>query len=171
MLHLSSLGARDGLGIIAGVTKGKVRPDKIGEQILARTDGVPLIIEQVTNTLLESGLLHETPDRYILDGPMPPLAIPTTLQASDVVRLDRLAPVKDLAQTGSVIGREFSRELIAAMATFAPADFEPALRQLISSGLISRRVTPSDATYSFKHAMVQDAAYAMLRKSRQTCNR
>src|SRR5262245_60236470 len=88
MLHLSRLGARDGLGVIAGVTKGKALPDNIGEQILARTGGVPLFIDKVTNTLLESGLLHERPDRYILDGPLPPFAI------------------------GSIIGREFSHELI-----------------------------------------------------------
>jgi predicted ATPase len=171
MLHLSSLGVRDGLGIITGVTKGKVWPDKVGKQILACTDGVPLFIEEVANTLLERGLLHETPDRYMLYGPLPPFAIPTTLQASLVVRLERLVPVKDLAQIGSVIGREFSHELIAAMATLAPADVDAALRRLNSSGLISWRVMPSDATYSFKHAIVRDAAYVMLLKSRQICKR
>jgi tetratricopeptide (TPR) repeat protein len=167
MLHLSRLGGQDALGIITGVTKGKALPDKIGEQILARADGVPLFIEELTRTLLESGLLRETADRFILDGPLPPFAIPTTLQASLVARLDKLAPVKDVAQIGAVIGREFSHELIAAMTPLAPADLEAALGQLVSSGLISRRGMPPDATYSFKHTLVQDAAYATLLKGRR----
>ena len=90
MLPLSRLGRRDSAGIIGGVTKGKALPDAVVEQVLAHTDGVPLFIEELTSTLLESGLLRETPDRYVLDGPLPPLAIPTTLQASLVARLDRL---------------------------------------------------------------------------------
>ena len=91
MLPLSRLGRRDSAGIIGGVTKGKALPDAVVEQVLAHTDGVPLFIEELTSTLLESGLLRETADRYVLDGPLPPLAIPTTLQASLVARLDRLA--------------------------------------------------------------------------------
>ena len=115
MLPLSRLGRRDSAGIIAGITKDKALPDTVVEQILAHTDGVPLFVEELTSTLLESGLLRETPDRYVLDGPLPPLAIPTTLQASLVARLDRLASPKDVAQIGAVIGREFSYELIAAV--------------------------------------------------------
>ena len=79
MLPLSRLGRRDSAGIIAGVTRDKALPDAVVEQILAHTDGVPLFVEELTSTLLESGLLRETPDRYVLDGPLPPLAIPTTL--------------------------------------------------------------------------------------------
>jgi class 3 adenylate cyclase/tetratricopeptide (TPR) repeat protein len=167
MLALSRLDRRDGTAIIAGVTKGKALPDAVAEQILARTDGVPLFIEELTSTLLESGLMHETPDRYALDRPLPPLAIPTTLQASLVARLDRLATVKDVAQIGAAIGREFSHELIAAVASLTPVDLDAALERLTASGLISRRGTPPDATYSFKHALVQDAAYATLLKSRR----
>ena len=167
MLPLSRLGRRDSAGIIAGVTKGKALPDAVVEQVLAHTDGVPLFIEELTSTLLESGLLRETPDRYVLDGPLPPLAIPTTLQASLVARLDRLASVKDVAQIGAAIGREFSHELIAAVAALAPMDLDAALERLTASGLISRRGTPPDATYSFKHALVQDAAYATMLKSRR----
>ena len=107
------------------------------------------------------------PDRYVLDGPLPPLAIPTTLQASLVARLDRLASVKDVAQIGAAIGREFSHELIAAVSALAPMDLDAALERLTASGLISRRGTPPDATYSFKHALVQDAAYATMLKSRR----
>src|SRR5439155_7358752 len=167
MLPLSRLGRRDSAGIIGGVTKDKALPDAVVEQVLAHTDGVPLFIEELTSTLLESGLLRETPDRYVLDGPLPPLAVPTTLQASLVARLDRLASPKDVAQIGAAIGREFSHELIAAVSALAPMDLGAALERLTASGLISRRGTPPHATYSFKHALVQDAAYVTMLKSRR----
>jgi predicted ATPase len=89
-------------------------------------------------------------------------SIPTTLQASLVARLDRLASVKDVAQIGAAIGREFSHQLIAAVSALAPMDLDAALERLTASGLISRRGTPPDATYSFKHALVQDAAYVTM---------
>jgi len=95
MLPLSRLGRRDSAEIIAGITRDKALPDAIVEQILSHTDGVPLFIEELTSTLLESPLLRETRDGYVLDGPLPPLAIPTSLQASLVARLDRLASAKD----------------------------------------------------------------------------
>src|SRR5262249_32354511 len=104
---------------------------------------------------------------YVLDGPLPPLAVPTTLQASLVARLDRLSSVKDVAQIGAAIGREFSHELIGAVAGLAPRDLDAALERLTEAGLISRRGTPPAATYSFKHALVQDTAYATLLKSRR----
>ena len=167
MLPLSRLGLRDSTSIIGGVTKDKELPDSVVEQILAHTDGVPLFIEELTSTLLESGLLRETTDCYVLDGPLPPLAIPTTLQASLVARLDRLGPVKDVAQIGAAIGREFSHELIAAVSALAPMDVDTALERLTATGLISPRGTPPDATYSFKHALVQDIAYATMLKSRR----
>jgi class 3 adenylate cyclase/DNA-binding SARP family transcriptional activator len=167
MLPLSRLGRRDSAGIIAGITKDKALPKPIVEQMLLQTDGVPLFIEELTCTLLESGLLRETTDRYVLDGLLRPLAIPTTLQASLAARLDRLGSVKDVAQIGAAIGREFSHEMIAAVSASAPADLDAALERLTASGLISRRGTPPEATYSFKHALVQDAAYAMMLKSRR----
>jgi class 3 adenylate cyclase/tetratricopeptide (TPR) repeat protein len=167
MLPLSRLGRRDSSGIIAGVAKDKALPDAVVEQVLAHTDGVPLFIEELTSTLLESGLLRETTDRYVLNGPLPPLAIPTTLQASLVARLDRLASVKDVAQIGAAIGREFSHELIAAVSALAPMDLDAALERLTASGLISRRGMPPDATYSFKHTLVQDAANDTMLKSRR----
>ena len=165
MLSLSRLGRRDSAGIIAGVTGDKALPDAVVEQILAHTDGVPLFIEELTSTLLESGLLRETPDRYVLDGPLPPVAIPTTLHDSLAARLDRFASPKDAAQIGAAIGREFSHELIAAVSDLAPTELDAALDQLTASGLIARRGTPPDATYAFKHALVQDAAYATMLKS------
>jgi class 3 adenylate cyclase/DNA-binding SARP family transcriptional activator len=144
MLTLSRLGRRDSAGILDGVTKGKVLPETVVEQILAHTDGVPLFIEELTSTLLESGVLRETADGYLLDGPLPPLAIPSTLQDSLVARLDRLGSVKDVAQIGAAIGREFSHELIAAVSAFAPMDLDAALERLTASGLISRRGMPPD---------------------------
>ncbi len=167
MLPLSRLGRRDSAGIIVGVTKGKPLPDAVVEQVLARADGVPLFIEELMSALLESGLLRETTDRYAVDGPLPPLAIPSTLRASLVARLDRLASVKGVAQIGAAIGREFSHELISAVASLSPEDLDAALQRLTVSGLVSRRGTPPIATYAFKHALVQDAAYATMLKSRR----
>jgi class 3 adenylate cyclase len=167
VLPLSRLGRRDSARIIAGVARDKALPNAVVEQILARTDGVPLFIEELTRTLLESRLVLETPAGYVLDGPLPPLAMPTTLQASLVARLDRLGSVKDVAQIGAAIGKEFSHELIAAVSCLAPMDLDAALERLTASGLVSRRGTPPDATYSFKHALVQDAAYGTMLKSRR----
>jgi tetratricopeptide (TPR) repeat protein len=112
-------------------------------------------------------VLRETADGYALDGPLLELAIPTTLQASLVARLDRLASVKDVAQIGAAIGREFSHQLIAVVSSLAPNDLDAALERLTGAGLIARRGAPPDATYSFKHALVQDAAYATMLKSRR----
>src|SRR5262249_19175775 len=91
LLHLSRLSRRDSASIIDGITKTKALPDSVVEKVLAHTDGVPLFIEELTSTLLESGLLRETPDRYVLDGPLPPLPIPTTLQPSLLPPLDPLS--------------------------------------------------------------------------------
>ena len=167
MLPLNRLGRRDSAAIIAGVARDKALPDAVVEQVLARTDGVPLFIEELTSTLLESGVLRETADGYALDGQLPELAIPTTLQASLAARLDRLASVRDVAQIGAAIGREFSHELIAVVSPLAPNDLDAALERLTGAGLIARRGAPPDATYSFKHALVQDAAYATMLKSRR----
>jgi predicted ATPase len=105
--------------------------------------------------------------RYELSGPLPPLAIPTTLHDSLLARLDRLAPVKEVAQIGAVIGREFSHELLAAVAERAEAQLKVALDQLVSSELVFRRGSPPLATYTFKHALVQNAAYQSLLKSKR----
>jgi predicted ATPase len=109
------------------------------EQIVARTDGVPLFIEELTKTVLESDLLADAGDRYELSGPLPPLAIPTTLHDSLMARLDRLSPVKEVAQTAAVIGREFSHELVAAVSPLSAANLSSALDQLVASELVFRR--------------------------------
>jgi class 3 adenylate cyclase len=164
-LPLHRLGRRQGAAMALQVTGGKTLPAEILAQILERTDGVPLFVEELTRTMLESGLLTDAGDRYEFLGPLPPLAIPANLHDSLMARLDRLAPVKELAQIGAVIGREFSHELIAAVADRPQEQLESWLDQLVASELMFRRGSPPDAIYSFKHALVKDAAYQSLLKS------
>ena len=166
-LTMSRLGRRQGADLIARVTGDKPLPAEIVEQIVARTDGVPLFVEELTKTVLELGLLTDAGDHYELTGPLPPLAIPATLHDSLMARLDRLAPVKEVAQIGAVIGREFSHNLLAAVSPLVDNDLNSALDQLVASELVFRRGTPPEATYSFKHALVQDAAYQSLLKSKR----
>jgi predicted ATPase len=166
-LTMSRLGRRQGADLVARVTGDKPLPAAIVEQIVARTDGVPLFVEELTKTVLESGLLTDAGDRYELHGPLPPLAIPTTLHDSLMARLDRLAPVKEVAQIGAVVGREFSHALLAAVAPMSANLLGDALEQLVNSELVFRRCVPPEATYSFKHALVQDAAYQSLLRSRR----
>src|SRR6202022_2921920 len=131
------------------------------------TDGVPLFIEELTKTVVESGLLVDAGDRFTVTGPGPPLAIPTSLQASLLARLDRLAPTREVAQIAAALGRQFSHELISAVATMPKQHLDESLAQLVNAELIFRRGTPPDAEYTFKHALVQDAAYSTLLKSRR----
>jgi class 3 adenylate cyclase/predicted ATPase len=166
-LGLNRLGRRQGAELVTKLTSGKALPQEVLEQILAHTDGVPLFIEELTKSVLESKLLRETDERYLLDAPLPALAIPTTLRDSLIARLDRLAPVREVAQIGACIGREFSHELLAAVAPLKDEQLRDALEQLTKTGLVFRRGTPPDATYTFKHALVQDAAYDSLLKSKR----
>ncbi|HEX6113134.1 MAG TPA: hypothetical protein VFZ10_12545 [Geminicoccaceae bacterium] len=166
-LTLTRLGRRDGAAMVERVAGAKTLPAEVSAQILAKTEGVPLFVEELTKTVLESGLLTDAGEHYELSGPLPPLAIPTTLHDSLMARLDRLAPVKEVAQTGAVIGREFSYELLAAVADRAEEELRAALDRLVSSELIFRQGTPPEAIYTFKHALVQDAAYQSLLKSRR----
>ena len=166
-LALTRLGRREGAAMVDRVVGQKTLPNEVAAQIVAKTDGVPLFVEELTKTVLESGLLTDAGDHYELAGPLPPLAIPSTLYNSLLARLDRLAPVKEVAQIGAVIGREFSHELLAAVADRSEAELQAALDQLVSSELVYRRGAPPEATYSFKHALVQDVAYGTLLKSRR----
>jgi tetratricopeptide (TPR) repeat protein len=167
-LHpLKKLSRRESVTLLDRMTAGKPLPREVAEQIIEHTDGVPLFMEELTKTVLESALLEEQTDRYVLTGPLPPLAIPTSLQASLMARLDHLASLKDVAQIGAAIGREFSYELLAAVAGRSEADLQLALHQLIAAGLIFRRGTPPRVSLQFKHALVQDAAYATLLRSRR----
>jgi class 3 adenylate cyclase/predicted ATPase len=166
-LTMSRLGRRQGADLVARVTGDKPLPAEVVEQIVARTDGVPLFVEELTKTVLESGLLRDAGDHYELAGPLPPLAIPATLHDSLMARLDRLAPVKEVAQIGAVIGREFSHELLGAVSPLSADKLGDALDQLVNSELVFRRGVPPEATYTFKHALVQDAAYQSLLKSKR----
>ncbi|MCZ6506724.1 MAG: hypothetical protein O7A04_01565, partial [Acidobacteria bacterium] len=166
-LALTRLGRGEAAEMVERVTGGKPLPDEVLNQIVAKTDGVPLFVEELTKTVLEAGFLVDTGERYELDGPLPPLAIPTTLHDSLMARLDRLTSAKEVAQIGACIGREFSFELLAAVSPLQDDELSGALEQLVDSALIFRRGNPPDATYSFKHALVQDAAYESLLKSRR----
>ena len=167
MLTLNRLPRRQGAEMIAYVTGGKALPKEIAEQIIDRTDGVPLFIEELTKTVVESGIVTEAGDHYAVAGPMAPLAIPTSLHASLLARLDRLAPTREVAQIGAALGRSFSYELISAVAGMPQQKLDEALEQLASAELIFRRGVPPDAEYTFKHALVQDAAYSTLLRSRR----
>jgi class 3 adenylate cyclase/tetratricopeptide (TPR) repeat protein len=167
-VSLTRLNRRNGAAIVERVTAGKKLPEEVMEQILARTDGVPLFVEELTKTVLETGLLQEQDGRYVLDRPLPPMAIPTTLHASLLARLDRLAPVREVAQIGAVVGREFSHELLSIVAGLPRERLEEALAQLVRSELIFCRGEIPRAVYTFKHVLVRDAAYSGLLKSRRT---
>jgi class 3 adenylate cyclase/predicted ATPase len=162
---LNRLTHREGAALVAAVTGGKALPPDVLEQIVAKTDGVPLFVEELTKTVLESNLLVDQGDHYALAGSLPPLAVPATLQDALLARLDRLAAVKDVAQIGAVLGREFAYDLLAAVSLLRDEALQDALDQLVNAGLLFRRGTPPEASYRFKHALVQDAAYASLLKS------
>jgi class 3 adenylate cyclase/predicted ATPase len=166
-LALNRLGRRDGASMVERVVGAKALPAEVSAHILAKTDGVPLFVEELTKAVLESGLLTDAGDHYELCGPLRPLAIPATLHDSLLARLDHLAPVKEVAQIGAAIGREFSHALLVAVADRPEPELHAALDQLVQSELIFRRGAPSEATYSFKHVLVQDAAYGTLLKSRR----
>jgi class 3 adenylate cyclase/tetratricopeptide (TPR) repeat protein len=164
---LNRLAPRHRAEMIAGITGDKALPDEIAAQIVDRTDGVPLFVEELTKAVVESGTMTDLGDRYVATGPMPALAIPASLQASLLARLDRLAPVREVAQIGAALGRQFSHELIAAVASMPSRALDNALAQLVGAELIYRRGIPPDAEYTFKHALVQDAAYGTLLRSRR----
>ena len=153
--------------MIEQATGGKSLPAEVLQQIVAKTDGVPLFVEELTKMVLESGLLTEVNDHYELSGPLPPLAIPSTLQDSLMARLDRLATTKELAQLGATLGREFSYGLLQAVSPLDEQTLQHGLQQLVATELVYQRGTPPHATYLFKHALIQDAAYQSLLKSRR----
>ena len=156
---LNRLG-KDQIGdIVAKLTGGKAIPDKIMQVIAQRTDGVPLFVEELTKTVLESGALRDDGDRLVLNGPLNSIAIPATLHDSLMARLDRLQPIKEVAQTAACIGREFSHGLLAQISRLTETELTTALDGLIGAELIYRRGLPPEATYLFKHALVRDAAY------------
>ncbi len=167
-LQLNRLPRRDGTAIIHEVAGGKSLPDDVLQQILAKTDGVALFVEELTKTVLEGGLLREEASRYVLDKPLPELAIPSTLSDSLVARLDRLASAKEVAQVAACIGREFSFELLHSVTGLDESETRRALEQLMDNELINRYGATRRSNYIFKHALVQDAAYqSLLMKTRR----
>lgn len=166
-LSLRRLAQRETKALVGAVAGGKSLPAEIVNRIVDHADGIPLFIEELTKTLLEGGLLREEEGSYVLAGPLPPLAIPSSLQASLMSRLGRLAPVKEVAQIGAALGREFSYELLTAVARRSDERLRGALDQLVDAGLVFRRGAPPRASFIFKHALVQDAAYSTLLRSQR----
>ena len=167
-LTLNRLAEREIATMIDGVVGNKLIPASIRQDIIDRTDGIPLFVEEMTKAVLEAG--SESEARQTAGAvPSPALAVPASLHASLMARLDRLGPAKEVAQVGAAIGREFSHALLAAVVGKPEAELGSALDHLISSGLLFRQGVPPHATYLFKHALVQDAAYGtLLREPRRS---
>jgi class 3 adenylate cyclase/predicted ATPase len=167
LLTLDRLTKQQSVLMVEGVA-GKHVPPAMVELIVDKTDGVALFVEELTKMVLESGLLHEQEDRYELTAPLPPLAIPSTLQDSLTARLDRLDTGKTVAQLSSTIGRAFSYRLLSAISNLDEATLERDLARLVDAELVYQHGVPPEATYTFKHALIQEAAYqSLLRTTRQ----
>ncbi len=168
MLTLSRLSQRERATLIGHITGGKTLPPQLLDQIVDRTDGVPLFVEELTKAVLESEQVREAGDHFALEQPAQPLAIPSTLQASLMSRVDRLGSAREVLQIGAAIGREFPYDVLAAVAGLPDAVLQDALVRLTEAELVFLRGTPPNAVYIFKHALVQDSAYStMLRGQRQ----
>jgi predicted ATPase len=160
-LTINRLAQRDIDAMIDGVVGNKLMPASVRKDIIARTDGIPLFVEEMTKAVLEAGS-QGAAEHTVAATPCPALAVPASLQASLMARLDRLGPAKGVAQIGAAIGRELSHALLAAVVRDAGPEPGPALDRLIAAGLLFRQGVPPHATYLFKHALVQDAAYGTL---------
>jgi class 3 adenylate cyclase/tetratricopeptide (TPR) repeat protein len=160
-LTINRLAQRDIEAMIDGVVGNKLIPANIRQDIIERTDGIPLFVEEMTNAVLEAGSV-EGAQWTAATVPSTALTVPASLHASLMARLDRLGPAKEIAQIGAAIGREFSHVLLSAVVSKPEADLNSALNHLISVGLAFRQGQPPHATYLFKHALVQDAAYGTL---------
>ena len=166
-LALTRLSRAQSASVVLRVAGNKPLPADLVAQVVDKTDGVPLFLEELTKAVLEASIVHELADRYQYSGKVEKLAIPNTLRDSLMARLDRLIPVKEIAQIGAVLGREFSYELVRAVSPMSEAQLNAALDRLVASELVFRRGTPPQASYIFKHALVQDAAYDSLLKSKR----
>ena len=167
LIALNRFGRRQAMAMVDRILGGKALPAEVMDEIVAKTDGVPLFVEELTKTVLESGLLREENGAFVLASTMTSLAIPSTLQDSLMARLDRLETVREIAQIGAAIGREFSYRLLEAVSPVPGPALEDALRELMAAELIHARGAPPEATYVFKHALVQDTAHASLLRSRR----
>ena len=162
LLSLTRLSRKEGRVIAERIAGGKALPNEVLDRILEHTDGVPLFVEELTKAILEAGILSESEDRFVLKGALPALAIPTTLQDSLMARLDRLAPVKRVVQAAACIGREFDADLLSSALAMPREELDEAIEVLLNAQLIFRRRSVRQGSYIFKHALVQDAAYASL---------
>ena len=166
-LTLGRLPPRQVEEMVDRVTEGKRLPAEVRQQVVAKTDGVPLFVEELTKMVLESGLLQEQADHYELTGPLPSLAIPTTLYDSLMARLDRLTDAKEVAQLGATLGRTFSYELLRAVSPWDEERLQQALSQLVDAELLHQRGVSTHVMYIFKHALIQETAYQSLLRSRR----
>ena len=160
-LAINRLAEREILAMIDGVIGNKPLPANIRQDIIERTDGIPLFVEEMTKAVLEAESQGAV-EHLAAAVPSSALAVPASLQASLMARLDRLGPAKEVAQIGAAIGREFSHSLLAAVVRKPETDINSALDRLFHAGLLFRQGVPPHATYLFKHALVQDAAYGTL---------
>ncbi len=164
-LTLSRLGHPQVEVMVEKITGGKTLPREVVQQVASKTDGVPLFVEELTKMVMESDLVTEVNGHYELNGPLPPLAIPSTLQDSLMARLDRLAPVREIAQIGATIGREFDYTLLQAVGPLNEDLLQQGLKQLVEAELVYQSGVPPQARYFFKHALIRDTAYHSLLKS------
>jgi class 3 adenylate cyclase/predicted ATPase len=167
LLTLSQLGRRQVNELIDRTAGGVTLPEAIIEQILTKSEGIPLFVEEITRSVLASDALEKRDGKYRLRDVVTSFVIPATLQDSLVARLDRLGSVKDVALAASIIGQEFSFELVQALTLLEGATLASALEQLVESDIVARRGEPPNAIYSFKHALIRDAAYQTVLKSRK----
>jgi class 3 adenylate cyclase len=166
-LTMTRLSKRQCAELILEVTGGKRVPDEVVEQVMAHSDGNPLYVEELTKTLLEAVELRDDGDHFVLEAPLPSLAIPTSLQASLMARLDRLSMVKDVAQIAACIGREFNYDLLSEISPLNEPVLQGALQQLLDSQIVYRTSSGMGQSYVFKHALLQDSAYQSLLRSRR----
>ncbi len=167
-LQLGRLDVPHTQAMIRQVARRKLLPPELLQQLVAKTDGIPLFVEELTKMVLEQGLLKEQAGRYELANPLFSLAIPATLQDSLMARLDRLATVREVAQLGATLGREFSYELLQAIAPLAESALQHDLQRLVEAEMLQQQGYPPAATYRFRHALIQETAYnSLLRSKRQ----
>jgi class 3 adenylate cyclase/predicted ATPase/ABC-type transport system involved in cytochrome c biogenesis ATPase subunit len=166
-IELGRLGREQMAEMIRGLTRGKTLPLPLVNEIVAKTDGVPLFVEELTKAMLESGLVHETEDAFVVDAAVRSIAVPATLHDSLMARLDRLQPFKEVAQTAACIGREFGYDLLATACGQPDKVLRESLARLVEAELIFPHAGAPEPRYSFKHALLRDAAYESLLRAKR----
>ena len=165
MVMLNRLGRQQAASLVDGVAAGRRLPASVREQIIAQANGVPLFVEELTKTVLETELIVE--EARATAGLHPPVVVPSSLHASLMSRLDRLADAKEVAQMGAVLGREFSLDLFVSAFRMPRELTARSLRGLVDGDVLTERGRPPNAVYSFRHALVEDAAYGSLLRERR----